>query len=75
MGSDGAVLNGNDVFSILVASNEKRYSSFLKEVFVFQKVCFKVKILKTFETFTDCHIKTCPSLKRRAIFKIPITFF
>ena len=28
-----------------------------------------------FETFTDCHIKTCRSLKRRAILKIPSTFF
>ena len=64
---DRAVLNGNDVLSILVVSTKKRYSSFLKKVFVFQKICFKVKVLKTFETFTDCHIKTCRSLKRRAI--------
>ena len=53
------VLNGNDVFSILVVSTKTRYSNFLKKLFVFQKICFKVKVLKTFETFTDCHIKTC----------------
>ena len=70
-----AVLYGNDAFSILVLSTKKRYSSFLKKVFVFQKICFKVKVLKTFETFTDCYIKTCRSLKRRAILKIPSTVF
>ena len=59
LASDRAVLNGNDVFSISVASTKKRYSIFLKKVFVFQEICFKVKVLKTFETFTDCHIKTC----------------
>ena len=51
MASDRADLNGNDVFSILVASTKKRYSSFLKKIFVSQKICFKVKVLKTFETF------------------------
>ena len=59
LASDRAILNGNDVFSILVASTKKKYSSFLKKVFVFQKICFKVKVLKMFETFIDCHIKTC----------------
>ena len=49
--SDRAVLNGNDVFSILVVSTKKRYSSFLVKVFVFQKICFKVKVLIMFETF------------------------
>ena len=68
-----AVLNGNDVFSILMVSTKKLYSSFSKRVFVFQKICFKVKVLKKFETFTDCHIKTCRSLKRRAILKVPST--
>ena len=73
MASDRAVLNGNDVFSILVASAKKSYSSFLKKVF--QKLCFKVKVLKTFETFTDRDIKTCQSVKRRAILKMPRTVF
>ena len=54
---------------------KKRYSSFLKMVFVFQEVCFKVKVLKTFETFTDCYIKTCRYLKQRATLKIASTVF
>ena len=33
--SDMAVLYGNDAFSILVRSTKKRYSSFLKKVYVF----------------------------------------
>ena len=43
------VLYGNDAFSILVLSTKKEYSSFLKNVFVFQKIYFKVKLLKTFK--------------------------
>ena len=73
--SERAVLNGNDVFSILVVSTKKRYSSFLEKIFVFQKICFKVKLLKTFETLTDCHLKTYQSPKRRTILKIPSMFF
>ena len=72
---DRAVLNGKNVLSTLVMSTKKRHSSFLKKVFVFQKICFKIKVLKTFETLTDCHIKTCQSLKRRPFSKIPSTFF
>ena len=47
----------------------------MKTMFVFQKICFKVKVLKTFETFTDCHIKTRQSLNRSATLKISITVF
>ena len=68
-----AVLYGNDVFSILVRPTKKRYSSLLKKVFVFLKICFKVKVLKMFKIFTDRHIKI--SLKWRAILKIPSTVF
>ena len=50
-------------------------SVFCKRVFVFQKICFKVKLLKTFKIFTDCHIKKCRSLKWKAILKIPSTVF
>ena len=32
--------------------------SFLKKVFVFEKICFKVKVLKTFKIFTDCTHKS-----------------
>ena len=74
LASDRAVLNRNDVFLILAVTTKKRYSSFLKKVFVFQNICFKVKVSETFESFTDCHIKTCRSLKRRAILKITIVF-
>ena len=69
------VLYEKDAFLILVLSARKRYSSFLKQVFVFEKICFKVKVLKTFRIFTDSQIKTCRSLKRRAILKIPSTVF
>ena len=59
----------NNAFSILVLLTKKQYSSFLKKVFVFQK--FKVKVLKSLKTSTDCHINTCQSLKRKALLKIP----
>ena len=72
MASDMAVLYGNDAYSILVLSSKKQYSSFLIKVFIFQKIYFKVTVLKTFKVFTDCHIKTCRSLKRGSILKIPI---
>ena len=60
---------GKCCVSVLVLSTRKQYSSILKKVFVFQKICFKVKVLKKFK------IKTCQSLKRRAILKILSTFF
>ena len=75
LASERGVLYGNDVLSILAVSAKKWYSSFLKKVFFFQKICFKVKVLKMFETFTDCDIKTCRSLKRKAILKIPSIVF
>ena len=46
---------------------------FLKKIFVFHKIC--IQVLKTFKIFSDCHIKTCRSLKRRGILKIPSTVF
>ena len=49
--------------------------SFLKKVFLFRKICFKVKVLNTFKIFRDCHIKTCRSLKRRAFLKILVPIF
>ena len=72
---DVVVLYGNDTFSVLLPSTKKHYPSFLKKIFVFQKVCFKVKVLKTFKISTDCHRKTCWSLKRRAILKIHSIIF
>ena len=75
LASDVAVLYGNDTFSILVRSTKKPYSSFVKKVFVFQKICLKFKVLKIFNIFTDRHIKTCRSLRWWAILKIPSTVF
>ena len=72
---DIAILYENDAFLILELWVKKRCSGFLKKVFVLQKICFKVKVLKKFKISTDCHIKTCLSLKRRAILKIPSTVF
>ena len=46
---DMAVLYENDAVSILVLSTKKRYSSYLKKIFIFQKICFKVKVLKSFK--------------------------
>ena len=63
IGSDRAVLYGNDAFSILVLSTKKPYFNFLQKVFVFQKICFKVEVLKTFKISTECHAKTRQSLK------------
>ena len=58
LASDIAVLYENDAFSILKLSNKKRYLSFFKKVLVFQKICFKVEVLKSFKVSTDCHIKS-----------------
>ena len=50
-----AVFYGNDAFSIVELSTEEWYSGFLKKVFVWRKICFKVKILKTLRISTDFH--------------------
>ena len=60
------------MLSNLVLSAKKWYSSLLKSVYVFQKIYFKVKVLKSFKISSDCHIKACRSLKWRAVLKIPI---
>ena len=62
-------------FQSLVLLTKKQYSIFLKKVFVFEKIGFKVEVLKTFKISSDCHIKTCGPLKRRAILKVPTTVF
>ena len=46
-----AVLYRNDAFSNLVLSTKKRFSSFFKKVFIFQKICFKVKVLAMISTW------------------------
>ena len=72
-GADRAVFNENDAFTILVLSTTKRYSSFLKKVSVFQKICFKV--LKTFKVSTDFHIKTCLLSNGGLFWKSLVPFF
>ena len=39
----------------------------MKKFFVFQKICFKVKVSKTFKVSSDCHIKAYQFRKRRTI--------
>ena len=68
------VLYGNDAFSILVL-DLKRVLQFFEKGFRFPENYFKLKVLKTSNISTDCHIKTCRSRKRRAILKIPSTVF
>ena len=50
-----AVLYGNGALSILVLSTKKRYLSFLKKIFVFQKIFLKVKVLKTSKFYRLSH--------------------
>ena len=64
LASNRVILHKNVTFSILVHSTKRRYSSFLKKVFIFRKICFKVKVLKTLKISSDNHIKACRSLKR-----------
>ena len=75
MASDKAILFENVALSILIYLTKKWYSSFLIKVFFFQKIYFKVKVLKTFKIFSGYHKKTCRSLNWRAVSKIPSTFF
>ena len=63
-----AVLYRNDTFSILVLSTNKQYSRFFKKVVVFQKICPKVKVLKTFKSSSDYHIKTWRRTKKGGLF-------
>ena len=68
---------GNFVWKICIfnLSTKKWYFSFLKKVFVFQKFCIKIKVFKTFKISTECHTKSCWSLKLRACLKILSTVF
>ena len=64
------VLYENMTFSIIVLSTKRQCCFFL--FFIFQKTLFKVKALKTFRIFSDCHMKICQSLKQRAVLKVHI---
>ena len=59
----------NDAFPILVLSDKKWYSIFLKKSFAFKKICCKVKVLKTFEISTDRHIKKVPISQTESYFE------
>ena len=72
-----SILYRNVAFSILELPTKKRYSSFMKKVFISQKNSFKVIVLKTFK-ISDKNVtvhETSRSLKWKAILKIPITVF
>ena len=60
----------NAASSILIFSGKKRFFNVLKNVFVFEKICFKFKVLKTFKTFSECHVKT-PIFKTKGYFENP----
>ena len=75
LGSDGAVFFENVAFSILVLSTKNGTPVFLKKVLVFQKTCFRIKVLKTSKISSVSHRKTYRSIKRKAILKIPSTAF
>ena len=59
----------------LSAFSLKTVLQFLKKVFIFKKICFKVKVLKAFKISTDCHIKTCRSLNKGLYWKSLVPFF
>ena len=64
----------NQLFIRGICHTETKVPSFFKKAFVFSKNCFKVEILKTFKISSDYHIKTCRSLKRRAILVFRSTY-
>ena len=72
--SEIAVLNENNAFSILALSSKKQNSSYLKK-FSFSREFVSKLVLKMFQISTDFQIKTCRSLKRRPILKIPSMLF
>ena len=74
LASDLAVLYGNDESSILMVSTKKQYSSVLKKFFVFQKIYFTVKVLKTFKISTHCHTsrtEVMPTFRTENYFENP----
>ena len=60
LASDMAVLHRNDPYSILIPSSKKRYSSFLKKVFVFKKIYFKsIENIQDFHWLSHKDIPIC----------------
>ena len=66
-----AVFYGNDVFLILELSTKKRSSSFLKMVFVFQKIYFKVKSIENVQNFHWLSHKNMPISQTESYFGSP----
>ena len=65
-----AVLHGNAALLILVLSTRNGTSVFLKRFLLFRKFCFEMQVLRKFQIFINCHIKTSQSLKLRAILNL-----
>ena len=63
------VLYGNDVSSILVLSTKKPHPSYLKKLFVFQKICFKVKKIENVQKFHRLSHKNIPKKIQEIIFR------
>ena len=59
---DVLLQNATNIITKCASFFIKKYSSFSRKIFVFQKTCFKIS--------SDCHFKMCRSLERRAILKI-----
>ena len=51
------------------------FEKVFKKVFRFPENLFQSLSIEMFKISNDCHIKTCQSLKRRAILKIPSIAF
>ena len=49
---------------------KRRYSSFVKKVFVFQKISFKHEVVKTFKISSGCH-KNMPISQTEGYFENP----
>ena len=54
---DMVVSYANGAFSVIVLSTKKHCSSILKKFSVFQKICFKGKVIKPFKIYSK--IKMC----------------
>ena len=55
---DRVVLFGSFAFSIVVLSTKKRYSIFLRKVFVLKEICFRAKVMKMFKIFIEYFLLT-----------------
>ena len=55
---DRVVLFGSFAFSIVVLSTKKRYSIFLRKVFVLKEICFRAKVMKMFKIFNEYFLLT-----------------